>query len=490
MKRAALVAIDLGAESCRVSLLRWTAADRPEIHLVHRFSNAPIQKEKKLIWDIEAIIQGVIVGLCQCAEIANEGVASIGVDGWAVDYVRLGERGKPLGLPRCYRDERTVQAEAEVHRLIPREDLYGFTGIQFLRFNTIYQLYADQQEGIDQHARWINLPEYVLYRLGGRPVAEYTNSTHTQLIDLHTGEWCSPIFDRIKLDLAAAPQVAETGSILGQLSGALAQFPAFRSTQLIAPACHDTASAIAGIPAEGDDWAFISSGTWSLVGATLEKPCATPEALAGNFTNLGGVGKKTCFLKNINGMWLLQQCLEFWKDQGQTWTIPQLVQRCNHLGSPAAYLDVDDPDLLLPGNFPQKIRAQLERRHGQSLSSNGDSVFEIANLILHSLAKKYAEVLRDITAITGKQIRKLYIVGGGSRNTLLNRLTEEQTGLQVIAGSAESSTIGNFAVQLARLDDDWKPSIGVSSTGVSGWARRLGAHALRDADEVFAGTVV
>jgi rhamnulokinase len=490
VKRAALVAIDLGAESCRVSLLRWTAADRPQIHLIHRFSNAPVHKGKRLAWDIEAIIQGVIAGLGQCAEIANEGVASIGVDGWAVDYVRLGESGKPLSDPRCYRDESTIQAEAEVHQLISREDLYRLTGIQFLRFNTVYQLYADQQEGIDQHALWLNLPEYVLYRLGGRQVAEYTNSTHTQLVDLHTGEWCRPIFDRIKLDVAAAPQIAETGSILGCVSGALAEFPAFRSTQLIAPACHDTASAIAGIPAEGDDWAFISSGTWSLVGTTLEKPCATSQALASNFTNLGGVGKKTCFLKNINGMWLLQQCLEFWKGQGHTWTIPELVQRCNHLQSPAAYLDVDDPDLLLPGDFPHKIRTQLERRHGQSLSANGDSMFEIANLILHSLAKKYAEVLRDITAITGKQIRKLYIVGGGSRNALLNRLTEEQSGLQVIAGSPESSTIGNFAVQLARLDDDWKPSIGVSSTGVSRWARRLTAHALLDADQVFAGTVV
>ena len=488
MKRPGLIAVDLGAESCRVCLLRW-AAERPQIQLVHRFANRPVQHGKKLTWDIERILQGVIEGLCRCAEIAEEGIASIGVDGWAVDYVRLGQDGRPLGDPRCYRDERTIAVEAKVQQLISREELYRLTGIQFLRFNTIYQLYADQQEGIDARARWTNLPEYVLYRLGGRRAAEYTNSTHTQLVDLTTGQWCRPIFDRLGADVAAAPTIAETGSILGRLSGALAELPAFQSTQLIAPACHDTASAIAGIPDEGDDWAFISSGTWSLVGTTLVKPCATAEALARNFTNLGGVGKKICFLKNVNGMWLLQQCLESWKEQGHTWTIPELVDGCSGLKAPAEYLDVDDPDLLLPGGMPGRIRAQLKRRQVSELSSDGAAVFEMTSLILHSLAKRYAEVLEDITSIAGKRIKKLYIVGGGSRNTVLNQLTAGQTGLQVIQGAAESSTIGNFAVQLAKLDGNWKPSVGVSSGAVAAWARTLTSSALPETREVSAEVI-
>ncbi|HVH89030.1 MAG TPA: rhamnulokinase family protein [Terriglobales bacterium] len=490
MKRSALIAVDLGAESCRVSLLRWAAPDRPQIQLVHRFSNGPVQDGNKLTWDIERIIQGVIEGLCCCAEIAEEGIASIGVDGWAVDYVLLGDDGKPLREARCYRDERTIKAEAQVQQLISCEELYKLTGIQFLRFNTIYQLFADQHEGIDPHARWINLPEYVLYRLGGQRAAEYTNATHTQLIDLKTGNWCRPIFDHLGLDPAAAPAIVQTGSIVGQLSGALAELPAFHSTQLIAPACHDTASAIAGIPGEGDDWAFISSGTWSPVGTTLEKPCANSQAFARNFTNLGGVGRKICFLKNVNGMWLLQQCLESWKAQEHTLTIPELIQRCSSLKSPNTYLDVDDPELLLPGNMPGKIQAQLDRRHSAIGSANGDAILETTSLILHSLAKRYAEVLQDITAITGKQIRKLYIVGGGSRNPLLNRLTAEETGLQVIAGAAESSTIGNLAVQLARLEGDWTPAVGVSSTAVSKWARALTAGALSPAEEISAQAVV
>ncbi|PYY24640.1 MAG: carbohydrate kinase [Acidobacteria bacterium] len=472
MKRAASVAIDLGAESCRVSLLRWDD-DSPQLSVVHRFANGPIRRGNSLVWNIEGIIGGVTEGLCHCAEIATEGIASIGVDGWAVDYVRLADDGRPLGNPRCYRDERTIEAERRVHQLVSRHDLYELTGIQFLRFNTLYQLYADQQDGVDPHARWINLPEYILFRLGGQKVAEYTNATHTQLVDLNTGNWCQQIFDRSGLDLSAAPQIVESGAIVGRLRGAIAELTAFQSTLLIAPACHDTASAVAGIPAEGDDWAFISSGTWSLVGTLLDTACATHHALSKNFTNLGAVGKKVCFLKNVNGMWLLQQCLETWREQGHKWTIPDLVHACSALQPPTTYFDVDDPDLLLPGNIPEKIRAQLKKTQNGNPLSSSDTVADTANLIFHGLAKRYAEVLKDIAAVTGKKIQKLYIVGGGNRNTLLNRLTAEQTGLEVILGPAESSTIGNFAVQLATLEGGWKSSVGVSSNTVSAWARAL-----------------
>ena len=475
LKRAALIAIDLGAESCRVSLLR-NPYDRPEMQIMHRFQNGPVQRGSSLVWDLGQIIQGVNEGLCRCAEIAKEGIASIGVDGWAVDYVRLTETGKPLRDPRCYRDERTIAAERDVHQLISRKDLYQLTGIQFLRFNTLYQLYADGKEGIEPHSRWINLPEYLLYCVGGSRVAEFSNATHTGLLDTKTGQWSPHIFSCAKLDLNAAPQIVETGSIVGRLKGALAELPAFRSTQLIAPACHDTASAIAGIPAEGDDWAFISSGTWSLVGTVLDEPCVTEQAQAKNFTNLGGVGRKICFLKNVNGMWLVQQCLERWKKQGHTWNIPDLIRACGDAKPPTAYFDVDDPELLLPGDMPEKIQKQLQMRHADDLFSSGNGIIETTNLIFHSLAKRYAEVLQDIAVITGKQIKKLYIVGGASRNTLLNRLTAEQTGLQVIPGMPESSTIGNFAVQLAALEGDLKPRVGVSASSVSAWARALSNH--------------
>ncbi len=265
----ALVAVDMGAESCRVSLLRWIDG-QPRIAVVHRFPNNPIAGTSGLTWDIERICAGIDEGLHRCAGLAPEGVAAVGVDSWAVDYVRLGRNGKPLADPFCYRDERNIAAEREVHQRISPDRLYELTGIQHLRFNTLYQLYADQLRGIDPAAPWVNLPEYVLHRLGGRCVAEYTNATHTRMVTLGEQSWCREIFDAVGFDVTAAPPLVPPGTILGTVQGALTSHAEFRQTQLIAPACHDTASAIAGIPATGDDWAFLSSGTWSLVGTLLD----------------------------------------------------------------------------------------------------------------------------------------------------------------------------------------------------------------------------
>ena len=319
--RAALVAVDLGAQSCRVSLLRWGAS---QIEVIHRFSNAPISTDTGLRWDMQSIFEGVKAGLHLCADAAPEGIASIGVDGWAVDYVRLGSNGSLLGNPFCYRDERTAKAAAEVHRLIPPYRLYSMTGIQLLSLNTLYQLYADKLAGLDPRSRWLNIPEYVTHILGGKMVSEYTNATHTQMVKLGTKEWCEEIFEATGLDQSAAPQIVPTGCVVGTVGAPLSTLSAFRGTRLIVPACHDTASAVAAVPATGNDWAFISSGTWSLVGTVLDSPCVTEEARRMNFTNLGGVGGTTCFLKNVNGMWLLRQCMAEWA-KDIDWTVPELI---------------------------------------------------------------------------------------------------------------------------------------------------------------------
>ena len=467
MEKPALVAIDLGAESCRVSLLRWTL-QTPEARVVHRFANGPVQRGKSLRWDIEAIARGVEKGLRLCAElVGNRTIAAMGVDGWAVDYVRLGENGKPAADPFCYRDERNVEAARRVHDVISAEKLYQLTGIQFLRFNTIYQLYADWTK---QSTPWANLPEYLSARLGGKRVAEYTNATHTGLVDARTRQWSREIFDALGLDLNAAPPLAAPGTVVGQVGGKLAELPAFRGTSLIVPACHDTASAIAGIPAEGDDWAFISSGTWSLVGTVLDQPCTKDEARQKNFTNLGGAGGRICFLKNVNGMWILRQCLDEWQASGHRWSIEELVQECAELGEPDHLLDVDDPELLLVGKMPARINAQRKRAGVAPLKSDCAGIVACTNVILHSLAARYAEILRDMAAVTGKKIKRLYIVGGGSKNTVLNRLTAEKTGLEVVLGSAESSTVGNFAIQLASLESGRGEA---TREAVARWARVL-----------------
>ena len=228
MSKPLLVAIDLGAESCRVSLLRWSR-QAPQASVVHRFANAPVSRGGSLYWDLEAISRGVEKGLRLCAEIAgNQKIAAIGIDGWAVDYVRLKPYGSPVADPFCYRDERTVEAAARVHETVTQERLYGLTGIQFLRLNTIYQLYADGMAGIDRGTPWVNLPEYITHRLGGDRVAEYTNATHTGLVDASTKQWNKEIFSALGLDLAAAPPIVTPGTRVGRLSGALAKLQGAR----------------------------------------------------------------------------------------------------------------------------------------------------------------------------------------------------------------------------------------------------------------------
>jgi rhamnulokinase len=337
--------------------------------------------------------------------------------------------------------------------------------------NTLYQLRADGDS--EQNLPWINLPEFLLHRLGGRRVSEYTNATHTQLLGARNQEWSREIFEAAGLDMNAAPPLVNPGTDIGQMQGNLASLPAFRNTRLIAPACHDTASAIAGIPAQGDDWAFISSGTWSLVGCVLPSACATEAARSRNFSNEGGVGGRIYFLKNVNGMWLLRQCIEHWTSQGQTWTVEQLVEASENVDAPEYLLDVDDAGLLLPGNMPARINALLKRSGHAPIPDGTGMAPAMANLIFHSLAARYAAVLRNATRITGRDLKRLYVVGGGSKNTLLNRLTARATGLEVLPASAESTTVGNFAIQLSALNGDYAGGVGVSAGAVAKWASVL-----------------
>ncbi|HEY0794147.1 MAG TPA: FGGY-family carbohydrate kinase [Acidisarcina sp.] len=470
----ALVAIDLGAESCRVSMLRWING-HPHIEVVHRFSNAPIVIAGSFHWDIEGIESGVIEGLKNCAQLAPEGIRSIDVDGWAVDYVRLDASGAAIGPPFCYRDERTIAAESKAHRFFSAGAMRRITGVQIMRINTVYQLFADEPH-VRRH-RWLNLPEYILHRLGGRPVSEFTNATHTQLIDLATRAWSQEIASALDLDLATFPELVQPGSDLGQLGGPLATFAAFRQTRLIAPACHDTASAITGISDRGDNWAYISSGTWSLVGTLLDASINNELARAENFTNLGAAGDRICIHKNVNGMWLIKQCIVTWAAVG-LFTMQELIAEAECLPAPTFLLEVDEPDLLLPGDMPSRINAQLICRNLKPFSSGLKDAPAIASLIFHSLAARYAEVLEKIATITGKRLERIHIVGGASKNTFLNRLTAQRTGLEVIAGSPESATLGNFAVQLATLEQA-KPAtegptrLGAGRHQVSNWASAL-----------------
>ena len=357
----ALIAVDLGAESCRVSLLRWLHGE-PHFELVHRFPNGPVREaDGSLRWPLDAIVSGVEQGMRLCAERAPEGIRSVAVDGWAVDYVRIDAERKPLAAPYCYRDERTVEAAIKLHERLPHADFSAITGLQLQDLNTVYQLYADKLADQPAGQCWMNLPEYLLARWGGTAVAEYTNATHTQMVQLEGKSWSREILEAAGLDPRRMPQLVPPGTEIGLLEGPLAQLPAFAHTELIAPACHDTASAVAGIPALGDDWGYISSGTWSLVGTLVRRACNGPQARDEQFTNLGAVGDQLLFQKNLNGMWIIKQCMDHWAATDVAWEIGDLVAAAEQAQTPAGLLDIDDAELLKMSCMPGRINQQRRK---------------------------------------------------------------------------------------------------------------------------------
>ncbi|KAA6461074.1 carbohydrate kinase [Acidobacteria bacterium AB60] len=466
----ARVAIDLGAESCRVSLLRWRDG-QPAIELIHRIPNGPVHANGTLTWPLDAILAGVEDGLRKAAHAAPEGIASIAVDGWAVDYVRLNPKGEPLRSPFCYRDERTVRVKEDADRLVDPAWMFAHTGAQPLRINTIYQLLADPASGVDPNAPWVNLPEYVLHHLGGRRVAEYTNATHTGLIDLETGDWSRPLLERLKLSSQALPPIVPTGTAIGKLQGSLATLDAFRDTQLIVPACHDTASAIAGIATPLDCTAYICCGTWSLVGTVLDTPMTTPEAMAAGFTNQGAAGGGFCFHTNINGMWILKQCLESWRKAGRTWDLAQLIAEASECACPGI-VPVDAPPLLLDGDMPARLNEQLRLAGCSEIADRAGNEPLFARVIFESLAERYATAIQGLEHMLGCKLHRIHMLGGGSQNQLLTRLTAERTGRPVELGNVESSTVGNFAVQLAASEAG-----PLRREAVQRWAQRLSERA-------------
>jgi rhamnulokinase len=462
----ARIAIDLGAESCRVSLLRWPGG-HAEISEVHRIPNGPVNRGSSLHWPIENILAGLDEGLRKAAAEAPEGIASLAVDGWAVDYVRLDADGRPLRDPFCYRDERTIETKQKADSVLPPADLFRRTGAHPLRINSIYQLLADDKS--DAHAPWLCLPEFVLHWLGAPRIAEYTNATHTGLVDLATGDWARDIFERLNLPIEAAPRIVAPGTRLGKMQGALTALAAFHDTELIAPACHDTASAIAGIPTDLDSTAYICSGTWSLVGTLISQPIATPEALASRYTNQGAATGGFCFHTNVNGMWLLKQCMEAWTNAGRHVTISELIQQAATC-APTTAIDVDAEPLLLAGNMPARINEQITAAGHEPIPDEPGNEPRFARVIFESLAARYAVALADLEQMLHRQLDRIHIIGGASRNRLLTDLTGQRTGLPVDCGHPESSTIGNFAVQLAGCEE---PTGKLTREAVRRWAGAL-----------------
>jgi rhamnulokinase len=476
MQEPARVAIDLGAESCRVSLLRWIDG-RPTIEVVHRIPNGPVRRGESLCWPLNQILAGLEEGLRKAATAAPEGIASIGVDSWSVDYVRLAPDGSMLCEPFCYRDERTAASKEAADRIIAPFDLYQRTGTYPLKINSVYQLIADAAAGpgsenqrIDKLAPWVMLPEFVLYWLSGKRVAEYTNATHTGLVNLKTRDWDRELFEMLGLAIEAAPPIVATGTVLGPMTGRLTQLDAFRATKIIAPATHDTASAIAGIPTDLSSAAYISSGTWSLVGTITQVPVTTKHAFDAGYTNIGAAAGGLLFHSLINSMWVLKQCMDSWAANGRAWKIEELVEKAAECNVATGVLDMDADALMLDTDMPRRINNELARLGFDIISDVAGNEPLFARTIFESLALRYASATVNLEKMLGRKLERIHMIGGATRNKLLVGLTEQRTGLPVEIGETESSTVGNLAVQLAASEASGHR---VTPAAVREWAARL-----------------
>jgi rhamnulokinase len=478
MQDPARVAIDLGAESCRVSLLRWVNG-KPAVEVIHRIPNGPRHRGDTLYWPLKQILAGLEEGLRKAAAAAPEGIASIGVDSWSVDYVRLAPDGKMLCEPFCYRDERTVKSKQTADAIISPYDIYQRTGAFPIGLNSVYQLMADPAAGpegkdprIDKRAPWVMFPEFVLYWLSGRRVGEYTNASHTGLVNLKTGTWDAELFEMLGLAVEAAPPIVTTGTVLGPIKGPLAALDAFRTTQIIAPATHDTASAIAGIATDLSSAAYISSGTWSLVGTITQTPVTTRHAFDAGYTNIGAAGGGLLFHSLINSMWVLKQCMDGWAAAGRPWPIEKLVQEAAACNANVAtgVLDMDAPTLMLDSDMPQRINNELTRLGFEEIPDVAGNEPLFARTIFESLALRYASALANLEKMLGRKLDRIHMIGGATRNKLLIELTEKQTGLKVEIGETESSTVGSLAIQLAASEAEGER---VTQAAIRTWAERL-----------------
>jgi rhamnulokinase len=393
----------------------------------------------------------VLQGLAKAAGKTEGRVDSVGVDGWGVDYTLLDAAGERIGHPYCYRDSRTGPGMDKTLSKISRERLYEITGIQMLPFNTVYQLVAHVEEfprEWERAALWLTLPEYFHYRLTGVKAAEYTEASTTQLLDVHTRSWSPELLSALGLNMEKFPPIVQAGTVLGKLRSEISQKVGLANTQVVAPACHDTGSAVAGIPFSHEDSAFISSGTWSLVGTVLLEPVVSLSEKGKLFTNEGGVAGSIRYLQNVIGLWLLQECLREWNAAGQHLTPADLAKQCLEAPAEGPYFEAGSTTYLAPGKMVDRINAGLraegfpeERRPA-----------ELAAIIFRSLARRYAEALSDLVKLSGKSIKRLCIVGGGVKNEALNRLTETVTKIEVVRGPSESTAAGNIALQIAGLE--------------------------------------
>jgi len=440
------LAVDIGASSGRVMVGRWDGA-RFALDELHRFPNGPVEEGGHLHWDAGRLWQEIQAGIAAYAAHDGAPLAGLGIDTWAVDYGLLDAGGRLLGNPFHYRDRRTEGVPALVDGVVPPAELYAVTGIQRLPLNTLYQLAAAARsdDGLLAAADTLLLmPDLFHFWLTGRRAAEYTNATTTMVLDARERRWAADILERLSVPARLLPPIVEPGTILGPILPAVRDAVGLRhDVPVIAVGTHDTASAVAAVPGLDERSAYISSGTWSLVGVELPAPILSAEAQRLNFTNEGGVAGTIRLLKNVGGLWLLQECQRRWREAGRSYSWPELVTLAEAAPPLGPLIDPDDPAFLAPADMPAAIAAYCART-GQPAP---DGVGATVRCCVESLALKYRWVVAALERLTGRPIETLRVVGGGSQNALLCQLTADACARPVVAGPAEGTALGNILVQ-------------------------------------------
>ncbi|MEV4750621.1 rhamnulokinase family protein [Streptosporangium sp. NPDC049248] len=425
-------AVDLGASSGRVMTAR-IEGERIGLTEAHRFANRPVRVDGTLHWDILALYRGVLDGLREAGP-----VDSIGIDSWAVDYGLLDGAGRLIGNPVHYRDGRTDGIMERVVADLGADTLYQVGGLQFLPFNTVYQLLAEPDLG--RAETLLMIPDLLTRWLTGSVGAEVTNASTTGLYDVRTGDWARGLAERLGLPAGLLPELRHPGAPAGTLLAEVAAETGLPdSTPITTVASHDTASAVAAVPASTERFAYISSGTWSLVGLELPEPVLTEESRLANFTNEGGLDGTVRYLRNVMGLWILQECMRTW---GET-DVAGLLDAAAQADPFQAVVDPDDPVFMPPGDMPARIMTYCERTGQRPPRGQAQTV----RCVLESLALAYRRTLRDAVRLSGRDVEVVHVVGGGARNALLCRMTANATGLPVVAGPVEAAALGNALVQ-------------------------------------------
>jgi len=441
MSRA--LAVDLGASSGRVTIATF---DDGKIRLqeIHRFANNPVRVNGTLYWDILSIFHEIKTGIAKAA--ADGGFDTIGIDSWGVSFVLIDEYGRMIDMPVHYRDDRTDDW-LQLFDRIPKEELYAVTGIQNMQVNTIYQLdylARKRPDDIERAKAFLMIPDLINYFLTGEKLNEYTNASTTQIMDAKARSWCRPLIEKIGLDPGIFGDIVMPGTVNGNLLDSIREETRSKPAPVYCIASHDTASAIAAVPATGsEDYLYLSSGTWSLIGAELDEPLMSEAAMIRNYANEGGAEGNIRFLKNIMGSFLVQESKKQWAREGKDYSFAELDALCEAASITGSYIDVDDPLFMKTGDMPARIVSYLEKTGQRVPKTEG----EIMRVIYESLAFKYRYVAEKTSECTGKMYKVMHIIGGGSQSGLLCRMTANATGLPVYAGPAEATTLGNAAVQ-------------------------------------------